>query len=88
MANHTTVTVQDIGTDETAAPTGRGPRFRTVAAEVFRRYGRAWKPSTAKVNRSCLRSQLLPWFGERYVAAISHADVQQWFASLGRGTHR
>ena len=84
MANHTTVTAQGIGTGETTAPTARGPRFRTVAAEVFRRYGRAWKPSTAKVNRSCLRSQLLPSFGERDVAAISHADVQQWFASLGR----
>ncbi len=84
MANHTTVTAQGIGTGETAASTDRGPRFRTVAAEVFRRYGRAWKPSTAKVNRSCLRRQLLPPFGERDVAAISHADVQQWFASLGR----
>ncbi len=84
MVNHTTVTALGIGTDQNAAPTGRGPRFRTVAAEVFRRYGRAWKPSTAKVNRSCLRSQLLPPFGERDVAAISHADVQQWFASLGR----
>ena len=84
MANHTTVTVQGVGTDEAAALIGRGPRFRTVAAEVFRRYGRKWKPSTAKVNRSCLRSQLLPQFGERDIAGVSHADVQQWFASLGR----
>lgn len=56
--------------------------FEAVAEEVFRRYGRRWKPGTVKVNRSYLKNQILPWFGSRDVAEISHADVQQWFATL------
>lgn len=60
------------------------PPFEAVAEEVFRRYGRTWKPGTVKVNRSYLKNQILPWFGSRDVAEISHADVQQWFATLHR----
>ncbi len=57
-------------------------RFDTVAEEVFRRYGRHWKPRTLAVNRSYLRNRILPWFGDRPVAAINRSDVQRWFAGL------
>lgn len=57
-------------------------RFEIVADEVFRRYGRRWKPRTVRVNRSYLRNQILPWFADRPVGAISHSEVRRWFASL------
>ena len=56
--------------------------FETVAEEVFRRYGRTWKPRTLYVNRSYYRKQLLPWFKGRQIAEITRGDVQAWFASL------
>ena len=56
--------------------------FEAVAEEVFRNYGRHWKPRTLKVNRGYLRNQILPWFRGRNVADITRADVQRWFASL------
>ena len=34
--------------------------FETVAKEVFRRYGRTWKPATLKVNQVYLRNQIMP----------------------------
>ena len=57
-------------------------RFDILADEVFRRYGRRWKPRTVRVNRSYLRNQILPWFAGRPVGAISRSEVRQWFASL------
>ena len=56
--------------------------FEAVAEEVFRNYGRNWKPRTLKVNRGYLRNQILPWFRGRNVADITRAGVQRWFASL------
>ena len=56
--------------------------FEAVAEEVFRNYGRNWKPRTMKVNRGYLRNQLLPWFAGRQIADITRGDVQRWFASL------
>ena len=56
--------------------------FEAVAEEVFRNYGRHWKPRTLKVNRGYLRNQILPGFRGRNVADITRADVQRWFASL------
>ena len=56
--------------------------FEAVAEEVFRNYGRNWKPRTLKVNRGYLRNQILPWFAGRQVADITGRDVQQWVASL------
>ena len=50
--------------------------FEAVAEEVFRNYGRHWKPRTLKVNRGYLRNQILPWFRGRNVADIAQADVQ------------
>ena len=57
-------------------------RFEAVAEEVFRGYGRHWKPLTRKVNRGYLRNQILPWFQGRQIADINRADVERWFASL------
>ena len=56
--------------------------FEAVAEEVFRNYGRNWKPQTLKVNRGYLRNQKLPWFRGQKIADITRADVQRWFMSL------
>ena len=56
--------------------------FETFAEDVFRRYSRRWKPRTLVVNRSYLRSRIMPWFRGRPVAGITRADVLRWFASL------
>ena len=56
--------------------------FEVVAEEVFRNYGRNWKPRTMKVNRGYLRNQILPCFAGRQIADITRGDVQRWFASL------
>ncbi len=56
--------------------------FETVAEEVFRRYGRAWKPGTLKANRGYYRNQILPWFRGRQIAEITGTDVREWFAAL------
>ena len=57
-------------------------RFEAIATEVFQRYGRRWKPRTARVNHSYLRNQILPWFARRPIGAISSGEVRRWFASL------
>ncbi|MCY4377637.1 MAG: hypothetical protein OXC31_28090 [Spirochaetaceae bacterium] len=67
MANHTT-----------SPTTAVLATFEEVAEEVFCRYGRAWKPRTAKVNRAYLRNQILPWFR----GDITRTEVQRWFATL------
>ncbi len=56
--------------------------FEEVAEEIFRRYGRNWKPGTLKVNRYYFARQILPWFRGRPIADITAADVRAWFASL------
>ena len=56
--------------------------FEAVAEEVFRRYGRTWKPRTIAVNRSYLRNQILPWFRGRPISEITKSEVQDWFAGL------
>ena len=56
--------------------------FETVAEEVFRRYGRHWKPRTLKVNLGYYRKQILPWFKERAIADITRSDVRKWLVSL------
>lgn len=56
--------------------------FETVAEEVFRRYGRTWKPATLQVNRTYLRNQIMPWFRGRPVADITRAEVRRWFGTL------
>ncbi|MDE0240037.1 MAG: tyrosine-type recombinase/integrase [bacterium] len=56
--------------------------FEEVANEVFRRYGRNWKPRTLKVNQGYFANQILPWFRGQPIADITAADVRSWFASL------
>lgn len=56
--------------------------FEAVAEEVFRRYGRTWKPGTITVNRGNYRNHILPWFQGRQIAEITGADVREWFSSL------
>ena len=56
--------------------------FEAVAEEVFRRYGRNWKPRTVAVNRGYYRNQILPRFRGRQIADITQRDVKEWFASL------
>ncbi len=56
--------------------------FEVVAEEVFRRYGRNWKPRTFAVNRGYYAKQILPWFRGRPIADITSVDVRDWFASL------
>ena len=56
--------------------------FEDFAEEVFRRYGRNWKPRTLAVSRSYLRNQILPYFGGRRISEITREDVQSWFSSL------
>ncbi len=63
-------------------PTASQASFDAVAEEVFRRYGRRWKPQTTKVNRVYLRNQILPWFRGRPIGAITRDEVQRWFAAL------
>ena len=56
--------------------------FEAVAEEVFRRYGRNWKPRTLRVNRGYFVNQILPWFRGRPIADITATDVREWFDSL------
>ncbi|MYA86893.1 MAG: tyrosine-type recombinase/integrase [Boseongicola sp. SB0662_bin_57] len=56
--------------------------FEAVAEAAFRRHERVWKPRTFKVNRSYLRSQILPRFADRQIADITRQDIVNWFASL------
>ena len=58
--------------------------FETVAEEVFRRYGRRWKPGTLTVNRCYLRNQILPCFRGRPIAEIHPGEVRRWFATQHR----
>ena len=57
-------------------------RFEAVAEEVFRCYGRNWKPGTRKVNQGYYKNHILPWFEGRQIADITRDDVQRWFRSL------
>ncbi len=56
--------------------------FEVFAAEVFRSRANRWKPGTLAVNRSYLRTRILPWFRGRPVAAITRGEIERWFASL------
>ena len=68
------------GADALATP--EDTHFEAVAEVVFQRYARIWKAGTLRVNRSYLRSRILPWFRGKQIADISRRDVQHWFASL------
>ena len=59
-----------------------GALFKTVAEQVFDRYGRRWKPRTLDVNRAYLRRQILPFFAGRPIGEITREDVRAWFRGL------
>ncbi len=65
-----------------AASPATSTQFETVAEEVFRRYGRVWKPATLKVNRVHLQNPIMPWFAGRPVGEITRAEVRRWFGTL------
>ena len=73
--------LKEYGSSSYRSATDTAPLFEVVAEEVFRRYGQRWKPTTATVNRSYLRNQILPWFRGRSIASITRRDVQGWLAS-------
>ena len=56
--------------------------FDTIAADMFRRYRRHWKPSTLAVNQNYFRRYILPCFAGRLIADITSQDVRDWFTSL------
>ena len=56
--------------------------FEAVAASVFSRYERNWKPRTLQVNRGYLKNQILPRFAGTPIAEIDARDIRNWFASL------
>ena len=56
--------------------------FEVVAEEVFKRYGRNWKPRTLAVNRNYYANHILPWFRGQLITDITNADVREWFSSL------
>ena len=64
------------------APSPDDTLFETVAEAAFARHERVWKPGTLYVNRRYLRSQILPRFAGRPIAAIGEREVRSWFASL------
>ena len=74
--------ITSIRTGGAALASPENTLFEVVAEEVFRNYGRNWKPGTMKVNRGYLRSQILPRFAGRQITDITRSDVREWFASL------
>ena len=56
--------------------------FEHIVDAVLERHERVWKPGTIKVNRNCLRNQILPHFAGRPIADIDAREVRNWFAAL------
>lgn len=58
------------------------PCFGPIAKDVLQCQSRLWKPRTLAANRCYLRNQILPYFADRPIAAITPEDVRCWFAAL------
>ncbi|MDE0383020.1 MAG: tyrosine-type recombinase/integrase [Defluviicoccus sp.] len=67
---------------EPAPPRPEETLFEAVAATVFERYERLWKPGTLRANRYYLSNRILPQFAGRRIGDIDSRDVHNWFASL------
>ncbi len=67
---------------EEAPPLPDETLFEAVAKTAFRRHEGVWKPGTLRVNRSYLRSRILPHFAGRPIADIDRQEVRNWFARL------
>lgn len=55
--------------------------FAQVAHYAIHRRQRQWKDSTISVNKSYLRTQILPYFGDQLIDEIERVDVRRWFVS-------
>ena len=55
---------------------------KTVADEVFGRYGRHWKPRTPAANLGYYRKQILPSIKGKPISDITRQHILQWHASL------
>ena len=75
-------TLASIRRGEPALPPPEETRFEAVAATVFERHERLWKPRTLRVNEYYLKNQLLPYFAGHPIADIDRREVRNWFASL------
>ena len=67
---------------EPALPRPEETLFEVVAATVFERYERLWKPGTLRANRYYLSNRILPHFAGHRIGDIDNRDVRNWFASL------
>jgi hypothetical protein len=54
------------------------PLFRDYADEFWADYSRNWKPSTAKRSASCLKLQLIPYFGDMTIDAIRKSNIARF----------
>ena len=79
--NHAASVIAALGNGE-GMPEPGDPLFEDVAEQVFRRYGRNWKPRMLAVHRGYLKKQILPYFTGRLISEITREDVQSWFSSL------
>ena len=75
-------TLAAIRRGEPALPRPDETLFEAVAATVFERYERRWKPGTLRANRYYLRNRILPHFEGRPVGEIDGRVVRNWFASM------
>ncbi len=75
-------TMASIRRGEGAPPRPDETVFEAVAATVFDRYQRLWKPRTFNVNGYYLKNQIMPYFAGRPIADIDRPEVRSWSASL------
>ena len=75
-------TMASIRRGEGAPPRPDETVFEAVAATVFGRYQRLWKPRTFNVNGYYLKNQIMPYFAGRPIADIDRPEVRSWSASL------
>ena len=68
--------------DACPVPALRAAPFEDVAAEFLTRYRRNWKDTTCRGSCQAMTAYILPWFTGKRIAAITHRDVEAWFASL------
>ncbi len=58
------------------------PTLSAYAEVFFPNYGRHWKPSTLKNNRSGYGSYIDPLLGSTCIAALTRQHIEKWFAGM------